>query len=92
MRSNCGLTNAMIFEPILLYLLFYIIFRMSQGNIDDSENADDLMETEEEADDLDMLVDVTQKFANIATQKKNQISIMLLQQQQQQRDAIVRKI
>lgn len=50
-------------------------------------------EAETEAkNDLAMLVDVTQKFANIATSKKQQMNrgIALLQQQEKYRDQVVR--
>lgn len=44
---------------------------------------------EENERDLEMLVDVTQKFANIALQKKNQMSMLLMQQQERFRDQLV---
>lgn len=57
---------------------------MSSVGTEESENDDGDKEK-----DLEMLVDVTKKFANIAQQKKHQMSVLLLQQQEKFRDQLV---
>lgn len=64
---------------------------MDEDVVEEPSGSESEMESK---NDLAMLVDVTQKFANIATSKKQQMTrgIALLQQQEKYRDQVVRNI